>query len=305
MSGVRTAGEGAGLVLPIAAITDEFSSDLDVALEAMASVGMTGAELRVIGGRNILDLTDAEIDRAVETVRARGMQVPAIASPLLKCTRPGGPAIDERLQQDVFGSPYTFDDQPRLAARAFEVARRTGARIIRVFSYWRTVDPPAVFDDVVSALHRLADEAAERGVVIGLENEPACNVGTAAETARVLAALDHPALQVVWDPANAFVLGERPYPDGYAALPRPRIAHVHAKDCRVHNFVPEWGLLGDMDLDWRGQMAALVRDGYTGWVSLETHWRGRDGNRLEASRQCGVRLRELVRDASRTAGPGR
>ena len=168
-----------------------------------------------------------------------------------------------------------------------------------MFSYWRTVDPPAVFEDVVSALGRLADEAQDEGIVIGLENEPACNVGTAHETARVLAALEHPALQMVWDPANAFVLGERPYPDGYAELPVGRIAHVHAKDCRVRDLVPEWGLLGEMGLDWSGQLSALLRDRYDGWVSLETHWRGPDGNRLEASRLCGERLRELVHEASR------
>jgi L-ribulose-5-phosphate 3-epimerase len=297
----RTGGQTAGLTIPIAAITDEFSPDLDVALEAMQAVGMTGAELRLIAGRNILELSDDEIDRAVRTIRARGMTIPAIASPLLKCVLPHGPEIDARLQQDVFGSPYTIDDQPRLARRAFEIADRTGAGIIRVFSYWRTVDPPAVFDDVVTALRALADEAHARGVVIGIENEPACNVGTAHETARVLDALDHPALKVVWDPANAFVLGERPYPDGYAALPVPRIAHVHAKDCRVRDLVPEWGLLGTMGLDWTGQMNALVRDGYRGWASLETHWRGTDGNRLEASRLCGERLRDLVRNASTAA----
>ena len=305
MTTARAASESAGLAIPVAAITDEFSFDLDVALDAMAAVGMTGAELRVIGGRNILDLTDDEVDRAVAAVRARGMRVPAIASPLLKCTLPNGPAIDARLQQDVFGSPYTFEDQPRLTRRAFEIARRTGAGIIRVFSYWRTVDPPAVFDDVVSALGRLADEASTQGLVIGLENEPACNIGTAQESARILGALDHPALQLVWDPANAFVLGERPYPDGYATLPAGRIAHVHAKDCRVHNLIPEWGLLGEMGLDWPGQMDALLRDHYPGWVSLETHWRGPDGNRLEASRLCGERLRDLVRAASRrSAGNG-
>jgi sugar phosphate isomerase/epimerase len=301
MTHVAEARHPSGLAIPIAAITDEFSLDLETALDAMATIGMTGAELRVIGGRNILDLADDEVDQVVASVRARGMTVPAVASPLLKCTLPNGPAIDARLQQDVFGSPYTFEDQPRLTRRAFEIARRTGARIIRVFSYWRTVDPPAVFDDVVTALRQLADQAGARDLIIGLENEPACNIGTASETSRVLNALNHPALQVVWDPANAFVLGERPYPDGYAALPAGRIAHVHAKDCRVHNLIPEWGPLGDMGLDWPGQMDALLRDHYQGWVSLETHWRGPDGNRLEASCMCGERLRGLVRDASERA----
>jgi sugar phosphate isomerase/epimerase len=283
--------------LSLAAITDEFSPDLEAALDAMAAVGMSGAELRVVGTRNILELADDELEAVVRSVRARGMTVVAIASPLLKCTLPGGPAVDPRLQQDVFGSPYTVDDQPRLTRRAFEIAERTGANLIRVFSYWRTVDPPAVFGDVLAALHALAEQARERGVLIGLENEPACNIGTGRETAQVFAALDHPALRIVWDPANASVLGETPYPDGYATLPPDRIAHVHAKDCRVRDFRPEWGLIGEMGIDWPGQLDALVRDGYAGVISLETHWRGPDGNRLEASRVSGERLGTLVHEA--------
>ena len=280
---------------PIAAITDEFSTDdLDAALDAMAEVGMTGAELRVIGGRNILDLSDDEVSNARARVESHGMRVVSIASPLLKCVLPDGPAIDQRFQQDVFGSAYSFEDQPRLTRRAFEVAGLAGAGLIRVFSYWRTVDPSSVSGRVAEALTGLADQALEHGVVIGLENEHACNVGTGAEAARMLAAVDHPALKLIWDPANAFVLGETPYPAGYARLPVGRIAHVHAKDCVMSGLTPVWGPLGEMALDWRGQIAALVRDGYRGAISLETHWRGADGNRLQSSIICGRTLRELV-----------
>ena len=100
----------------------------------MQSVGMTGAELRLVYGRNVVDLTDAELDRARAAVEARGMRVLGIASPVLKCVLPNGPPIDARFQQDVFGSAYTYEDQPRLATRALEVAARTGAPMIRVFS---------------------------------------------------------------------------------------------------------------------------------------------------------------------------
>jgi L-ribulose-5-phosphate 3-epimerase len=279
----------------IAAITDEFATDdLDVALGAMSEVGMTGAELRVVSGRNIIDLTDDEVARARARVEAHGMRVLSIASPLLKCVLPDGPAIDERFQQDVFGSAYTFEDQPRLTRRALEIAEKAGAGIIRVFSYWRTVDPEAVHDRVADALRDLADQALDRGIVIGLENEHACNVGTGAEAARTLRSVDHPALKLIWDPANAFVLGETPYPAGYATLPADRIVHVHAKDCVMFGAKPVWGPLGEMSIDWRGQVAALVRDGYQGALSLETHWRGLDGDRLQASIICGRNLRELV-----------
>lgn len=281
--------------LRLAAITDEFSpDDLETALAGMATIGMTGAELRVVGGRNMLDFSDAEVDRVREQVAARGMTIVALASPLLKCVLPDAPPLDSRVQHDVFGSAYTYADQPRLATRAFDIAARLGTRVIRVFSYWRTTEPHACFERVAEALHALGDEAGKRGLVIGLENEHACNVGTGAEAAQVLAMVDHPAVGLVWDPANASILGETPFPDGYAAIPRGRIAHVHAKDCVVADHKPTWGPVGEMGLDWRGQIAALRRDGYDGWVSLETHWTGPRGDKFEASTLCGENLRELL-----------
>jgi sugar phosphate isomerase/epimerase len=281
--------------LSLAAITDEFSpTDLDAALREMQTLGMTGAELRMVWGKNVIDLNNDEIDRARAAVEAAGMRVLSIASPVLKCVLPDGPPLDPRFQQDTFAAKYGFDDQPSLTARAFELATRAGARIIRVFSYWRTMDPPAVFDRVAAALHGLAEGAAAHGLIIGIENEHACNVGTGAETARLLEAVPHPALQVIWDPANALVAGEIPFPDGYRTLPVSRIVHVHAKDCRVQDHTPTWGPIGEMDVDWQGQLAALVHDGYRGFVSLETHWKGPHGDKMEASRICGERLKALV-----------
>jgi len=285
-------------VFSTAAITDEFSFDLDAALDAMAGVGMTGVELRLIGDRNVIDFTDQELSDVRRRVERRGMRILSIASPVLKCVLPDAPPLDERFQQDVFGSAYTIADQPRLSARALQIAEQTGAGIIRVFSYWRTTAPERCVDRIVSALSDLADRAAARGLTIGLENEHACNVGTGAEAGRVLAALDHPALKSIWDPANAFILGETPFPDGYSKIPPSRIAHVHAKDCVVNGHKATWGALGTMGVDWRGQLAALHRDGYRGAISLETHWRGDDGNRLNASTICGRNLRDLVEEVS-------
>ncbi|MGZ6252609.1 MAG: sugar phosphate isomerase/epimerase family protein [Candidatus Binataceae bacterium] len=280
--------------IPIAAVTDEFSPDLETALGPMAEIGMKAAELRVVFGKNILDLSEEELARAEEILHTRGFQVISIASPLLKCLLPGSPPVDERFRHDVFASTHTFEEQSKLAERAFEIARRLGARIIRVFSYWRTVEPEKCFEDVIAALAVLSDRASKQDLIIGLENEPACNIATAAETARVLEALSHPNLKVVWDPANALVAGENPFPDGYRMLPPDRIVHVHAKDCHVQGYTPEWGPLGTLAIDWKGQISALRHDGYQGHISLETHWPGPGGNKLEASRICGWNLRGLT-----------
>ena len=279
---------------PVAAITDEFSPDLETAARAIASLGMTGAELRMVSGKNIIDLTDQEVDRATAILRAYGLAVVSIASPVFKCVLPDAPEVDTRFQQDVFAAQHTFADQPRLARRALEIAGRTGARIVRVFSFWRTVQPEACFDRIAEALTGLAELAEPAGIIIGIENEHACNIGTASEAARLLARVAHPNLQLIWDPANALVAGETPFPEGYAKLPASRIAHVHAKDCRVTGHTPEWVELGTGSIDWTGQIAALLRDGYRAWFSLETHWRGPTGDKLEASLICGRNLVRMV-----------
>jgi len=279
---------------PIAAITDEFSQDLEIAVRSMREVGMTAAELRMVFGKNIIDLTDEELDRARQVVGGQGLEIISIASPLLKCVLPNAPEVDARFQQDMFAAIHKYEDQPRLTERAFAIAKRMGARIVRVFSYWRTVEPQRCFERVVIALRDLAEKAAKHDLIIGLENEHACNIATAAETAKVLAAIDHPNLKVVWDPANAYVSGEKPFPDGYRLLPVSRIVHVHAKDCRVHDHKPDWGPLGECDIDWKGQIRALANDGYRGYISLETHWPGPGGDKHQGSMICGRNLKSLV-----------
>jgi sugar phosphate isomerase/epimerase len=281
--------------LRIAAITDEFTPDFAPALDAMEAIGMTGAELRVLWGKNIMDLTPDELSRARDLVSAKGMEVITIASPLLKCVLPGVSEVDTRFQQDIFASKHTFEDQPRLTAHAFHLAKFFGARIIRVFSYWRTLEPELCFDGIVRALSDLAEQAAKENLIIGVENEHACNLGTAAETAKVLETVRHPNLQMVWDPANALVAGEDPFPYGYNLLPKDRIAHVHAKDCHMEGHKPIWGPVGTRHVDWKGQVAALMNDGYTGWLSLETHWPGPGGSdKMAASTICGWNLRGLA-----------
>lgn len=280
--------------LRIAAITDEYSPDLALALSAMTATGMTGAELRVLWGKNIMDLSDDELSKAKALLAEHEMEVISIASPLLKCVLPNAPEIDGRFQQDVFAAKHTFEDQPRLTDHAFKVAEFFGAKIVRVFSYWRTVEPEKTYDAVASALHSLGDKAAPRGLTIGLENEHACNVATAAHSAKMLSMVQHPFVKLVWDPANALCSGESPFPGGYSLLPKDRIVHVHAKDCHMEDHKPIWGPLGTRNVDWKGQIDALWNDGYRGWLSLETHWPGPGGNKMEASTICGWNLRGLA-----------
>jgi L-ribulose-5-phosphate 3-epimerase len=240
----------------IGAVTDVFSPDVAVAAPAMRELGMTGAELRTLNGRHILEADDAEWKRALDTLRENHLEVVAIATPLLKCALKDWPA------------------QSSLAERAFGIAMSAGARIVRVFSGLRAADPAKDFERVVDLLQDLADKAGRHGLTIAVENDRACNIATAQEMGAVLAAIDHSNLQVVWDPAAAYISGETPFPTGYQMLDAKRIALVHAKDCTLDGHIPVWEPIGKGDIDWEGQIEALAEDGYEGFINLETYWPG-------------------------------
>ena len=107
------------LRLPLAAITDEFTPELDAAAQAMLGPGIQRAELRVLWGRNIMDLSDADLERARVILDSHGMNAVSIASPLLKCVLPDSPPIDSRFEHDVFASAHAYDDQSRIVAMSF------------------------------------------------------------------------------------------------------------------------------------------------------------------------------------------
>lgn len=284
---------------PVAVITDEFTQDFERICKVTAEMEIPALEVRTMWDKNIVDLDDEQVEEVGRLAKAAGREIVSIASPVYKCTLPGGGDIDHRFEQDAFHAAHSYDDQQRILGRALEVAEKLGASIVRVFSFWRTVEPAKLHARIAEALEAAAEMAGPRGIKIGIENEHACNLATAAEVAPVLRQLDSPHLGLVWDPANGYVSGEEPFPRGYGLLPADRIIHVHAKDGHMSAGGERmlWGRLGEGDLDWKGQLAALVRDGYRGGVSLETHWGGPGGDKFEGSRLCALSLQRLVAEA--------
>ena len=284
---------------PIAVITDEFTQDIEMMCRTAVELGVPALEVRTIWNKNIVDMSDSEIEDVGRLARAKNLTVCSIASPVFKCTLPGGGDIDHRFEQDAFYSAHSYDDQPRILGRALDIAEALGADIVRVFSFWRTVEPSAVTERIVETLGPAVEKAASRNIRIGLENEHACNVATGAETAAVVSAIDHPNLGIVWDPANAYVSAENPFPEGYERLPAGRVLHVHAKD----GVMPpggdrmRWGELGTGEVDWPGQLSRLAADGYRGMISLETHWGGPNGKKFAGSKICARNLQRLVWEA--------
>ena len=145
-------------------------------------------------------------------------------------------------------------------------------------------------------LNNAAEKVGKHGLILVLENEFACNTATGTESAKALAGVPSRFFKLNWDPGNAAMRGETPFPDGYALLPKERIGHCHCKDIQRKGTGFEWAAMGQGLIDWVGQFKALKRDGYHHAVSLETHWRGA-GTPEASSIQSWAGMKEALRKA--------
>jgi sugar phosphate isomerase/epimerase len=266
-------------------ITDEISQDLDKALEFCAGYSLAYCELREIGGKNIMSLSHEDLERARQIVDKHHFKVSEIASPIFKYNLPEMPAQPSE-KRDTFMASFTDQDTEDLLKRSFEIARLFGTDKIRIFSYWRVEEPEKAYPHIREHLAKAAAVAAQNKTTLLLENEPSCNVATGKELGRMVRDINSPALRAMWDPGNAVVLNEVPYPDGYDHV-RGLFPHMHVKDAKrdPNTGKTAWLPVGGGTVDFRGQFQALARDGYQGTMSLETHYRRPDGNPLESTRE--------------------
>lgn len=280
--------------MELAVITDEIDADLGHALDVMAEYDAHGAELRNLWDKNIADAPRDYWQRAKDLLDAKGMHVVGIASPFFKCDMPGEEASGPTGPLHS-ASARGLGDQIALLEHCIEAARFFDTNLIRVFSFWKRGPlTPEIEEQIVDAFAEPAAIAERAGIILGLENEHACYLGTGAQAARVLAEINSPAVRALWDPGNAFMGGEVPFPTGYEAV-RPFVTHVHVKDAVMPPgaLQPEWTVVGGGEIDYPGQIAALRADGYPGYLSLETHWNG-GGSKEASSRACLEGLQTLL-----------
>lgn len=275
----------------LAVITDEISEDIRHALAVCTELGIATVELRVVNGASIVDLDNHQLTEVRSLIDEGGFNVCNIASPFLK-THIGN-------RGETTGATHGALDRPRdehwdVLKRSLEVAHVLDAPMVRAFSFWRVPDPVSVRDDILETLATATEIARDAGKILGLENEHACNIGSGTEAAWYLDQIDDPALQLIWDPGNISALGVVPDKTQYDAVAK-RIGHVHVKD---GNAIPaeSWVVPGTGVCDWENQLRWLHEGGYSGPLSLETHF-ALNGSIEAGTREIATALHTLAQRA--------
>jgi len=279
----------------LAAITDEISMDLARALDVMKEYDCKAAELRCVWDKNLVDMDQSEIDQVRKILDDKQMPVCCLATPLFKCEL--GDSSGE-LGRTHGAQNRSLMEQMELLKKCESLAAVFDTHFIRIFAFWRRGElTPEIEDRIADSIADAVKYAEDKGLVLLMENEHDCYLGTGSDTARFLARFESPALRSVWDPGNAFCANEKPFPDGYEAI-RNYAVHIHVKDAELlasgrRRFV----VVGEGEVNYKEHFAALKADNYQGYISLETHYRPYGGTSEQASRLCLQSMNKLLAES--------
>lgn len=188
-----------------------------------------------------------------------------------------------------------MDEQIRLAEvaqlkRVIDMTTILGGKSIRIyggaFKDDETDPDGKKLQQLVKSLRESGDYAATFGIKLSVENHFGTMTTTAHETMKVIKAIDHPNVGVLYDQANLAFFPAEEYEEALA-LQKDHIVYVHVKDLIYRDGTPQKfrsdsvshiseeirtvysRFPGDGVLDWPAILAGLKGIGYDGWLSLE------------------------------------
>ena len=249
----------------ISAITDEVGRSPEQSIAFCKQYGLKWLELRGVPkadgarSREYFKLPEPELKQAAREFADAGLGVSFLNTSMLKFWLPGTEPENPRTKQDR----TRFDNMREELAQAANAAHILGTDKVRIFTFWRVKDPATAMSRVADLIDELAERAAKEKIRLLIENEGACNVGSAAELASLMKLVKSKQVGINWDPLNAEHSKEVAFPDGYRLLPASKIWNVQIKGKSILEG-PEW-------MDWAAIFRQLQKDGYRGQVGLETH----------------------------------
>lgn len=236
----------------ISGFSDEIDKMVDVQFAHLNKLGIGWFEPRGIDGKNISDLDDADCAALAEKMKKYGIRVSSIGSPIGK-----------------IGIRDDFDAHMEKLARTIKIAKKLGARYIRVFSFYipEGEEPETYRDEVMRRMKAMCALAEHEDIVLLHENEKGIYGDIAPRCADILKTVNSERLRAVFDPANFVQCGQKTFPDAFDML-APYVEYMHIKDALADGSVVPAGMGEGRVSDI---LKALADRNYTGFLSLEPH----------------------------------
>ena len=206
---------------------------IDQQFSAFAACGLQYYSIRFIdvgnGIKNVMQLTEEELDIVVEKQQEYGLAVSSLGSPLGKV---------KLLDQDD-GTQNRFvefgDYLETEVKRACELANRLGTRLLRGFSFYhpKGTDPSPHINQVSDQIGKITEVCKSHGLIYGLEIEANLVGQTGQILAEIHSQIQMDELKLIWDGGNIVSQGipTAEVVEQYLAM-KPGLGWLHIKDYR-------------------------------------------------------------------------
>ena len=243
-----------------AVISDEIAQDVAIAADTAHEYDLDALEIRGAWGKGPHQLDAGDISKIKDITAARDLVICGVAPPFFKCDLDDAPAVQDHLD---------------ILRRSCATARSLDTKLVRGFAFFRRGPMDPVKDRIVAYLRMAAEIVEGEGAILALENEYStynCNV---ARTLELIEAVGSDSIRLLYDPGNDVhdQENEVAWPDSYD-LAIGKMVHMHIKDPKRNaDGTVSTLAIGNGDIHAREMLDALAKSGYTGYVSLETHYR--------------------------------
>lgn len=236
-------------------IGDEAAEPGEAQIEIHRGLGFAGIEIRTLDGRWLHDIDEAEVSAFGTAVRAGGLTVPVVDTPIGNWERTV--ATD-------------FDDELRLLRGYARRAQLLDCQQLRIMSY-----PNAGLADddwrakALDRVARLVAEAEQLGVTLLHENCAGWAGRTVDATLEMLKFVDSDHLALIFDIGNGAAYGYDAL--DFLATALPWVRHVHVKDAVKVDGQPVFVFPGEGECRLDACLRLLHTTPTTYWVSAEPH----------------------------------
>jgi sugar phosphate isomerase/epimerase len=219
----------------LSGFADEAAIDktLDQQFSVFAALGLDYFTIRFFnlgeGVKNVMALTDSEIELVKLKMADYGLSVSSIGSPIGKVK-----LLDF---EDGTKTPYRpFENYLRNEVlRVCQIAQQFETRLIRGFSFYppKGQQDEQYFSEAVDRLGQITDHCQKAGMIFGLEVEANLVGNNGHVLAEIYRQINHPAMVLIFDGANLVMQGYSTAEvfDQYQAM-KPGLGWIHIKDCR-------------------------------------------------------------------------
>lgn len=243
-------------MIKLSGFADEVYVDFKQQLDFFSSIGLNFIELRLVNGKNILDLSKEELSEVKKRMEDKGIGISAIASPIGK-----------------YGIDQPFEPHFDRFKHAVEVASYLNANLIRIFSYYapKGEDINNYRDVIMERMQAKTDYVKGSNLILIHENESHIYGYSAENCVDIVRTINSKNLSLAYDPAN-FVWGSDIVNNVEVCWPimKPYTTHIHIKDWKLGSKD-----IGSLPGEGDGQIELLMKElakmDYAGFVTLEPH----------------------------------